>query len=119
MFAKDRIRFYSFSLPSCVPPGEIVTSGNADGKSVRPGDRILNTRKKISISVVREQLNCINMGNRIDEVDEQILYYLAEEARHTSAPDIADEVDIAPPTARNRISRLEESSVIAGFITPT
>ena len=55
------------------------------------------------------------MGDRIDEVDEQILYYLTEEARHTSAPDIADEVDLAPPTVRNRISRLEESGVIVGY----
>ena len=55
------------------------------------------------------------MGDRIDEVDEQILYYLTEEARHTSAPDIADEVDLAPPTVRNRISRLEENGVIVGY----
>ena len=71
------------------------------------------------MSVVRKQVNRINMGDRVGEVDEQILYYLAEEARHTSAPDIADEVDLAPLTARNRIGRLEESSVIVGFITPT
>jgi DNA-binding Lrp family transcriptional regulator len=55
------------------------------------------------------------MGDRVDEVDEQILYYLTEEARHTSAPDIAEEVDLAPPTVRNRISRLEESGVIVGY----
>ena len=67
---------------------------------------------------MREQLNCINTGDRIDEVDERVLYYLAEEARHTSAPDIADEVDLAPLTARNRIGRLEESSVIVGLSRP-
>ena len=55
------------------------------------------------------------MEDRTDEIDEQILYYLTEEARHTSAPDIADEVDLAPPTVRNRISRLEESGVIVGY----
>ena len=55
------------------------------------------------------------MEERIDEVDERILYHLAEDARHTSAPDIAEEVDLAPPTVRNRIGRLEESGVIVGY----
>ncbi|MFB6197348.1 MAG: Lrp/AsnC family transcriptional regulator, partial [Halobacteriaceae archaeon] len=51
----------------------------------------------------------------IDEVDERILYYLAREGRHTSAPDIADELDVSPPTIRNRIRRLEEANVIKGY----
>ncbi|PCR90422.1 Lrp/AsnC family transcriptional regulator [Natrinema ejinorense] len=55
------------------------------------------------------------MGRRIDEIDEQILYYLAQEGRHTSAPDIAAEVDVSPPTVRNRIRRLEEDGVIQGY----
>jgi len=58
------------------------------------------------------------MKERFDEVDDQILYYLTAEARHTSAPNIAEEVDLAPPTVRNRISRLEDSDIIVG-ITPT
>ena len=55
------------------------------------------------------------MSLQIDTVDEQILYYLTEEARHTSAPDIAEKVDVSAPTVRNRIRRLEEKGVIRGY----
>ncbi|WP_265108219.1 Lrp/AsnC family transcriptional regulator [Halosolutus halophilus] len=55
------------------------------------------------------------MSQRIDEIDEQILYYLTQEARHTSAPDIAEKVDVSAPTVRNRIRRLEEEGVIVGY----
>lgn len=55
------------------------------------------------------------MSRRIDAIDEQILYYLADEARHTSAPDIADKVDVSAPTVRNRIRRLEEDGIIRGY----
>ena len=58
------------------------------------------------------------MGERIDEVDEQILYYLTKEARHTSAPDIADEIGLAPPTVRNRIVA-SKRAVLSWGITPT
>ncbi|WP_181685447.1 Lrp/AsnC family transcriptional regulator [Halorhabdus salina] len=55
------------------------------------------------------------MAIEIDSVDEQILYFLAEEARHTSAPDITEHVDVSAPTVRNRIRRLEEAGVIQGY----
>lgn len=55
------------------------------------------------------------MPLRIDSVDEQILYYLSKDARHTSAPDIAEKVDKSAPTVRNRIRRLEEDGVIMGY----
>ncbi|AFO56267.1 MULTISPECIES: Lrp/AsnC family transcriptional regulator [Natrinema] len=55
------------------------------------------------------------MTREIDDVDEQILYYLTREARHTSAPDIAEQVDVSPPTVRNRIRRLEEDGIINGY----
>lgn len=55
------------------------------------------------------------MAPEIDTVDEQILYYLSQEARHTSAPDIAEKVDVSAPTVRNRIRRLEEEGVIRGY----
>lgn len=55
------------------------------------------------------------MNHRIDETDEQILYYLTREARHTSAPDIAEKMDISPPTIRNRIRQLEEEGIIEGY----
>lgn len=51
----------------------------------------------------------------IDTIDERILYHLAEEARHTSAPDIAEEVGMSAPAIRNRIRRLEEGGVIEGY----
>jgi DNA-binding Lrp family transcriptional regulator len=55
------------------------------------------------------------MSLEIDTVDEQILFYLSREARHTSAPDIAEHVDVSAPTVRNRIRRLEEAGVIRGY----
>ena len=55
------------------------------------------------------------MSLRIDAIDERILYRLAAEARHTSAPDIADELEVSAPTVRNRIRRLESAGVIEGY----
>jgi DNA-binding Lrp family transcriptional regulator len=50
-----------------------------------------------------------------DDVDRQIVYELAREARHTSAPDIAEQVGVSAPTVRNRIRRLESEGVIRGY----
>lgn len=55
------------------------------------------------------------MSERIDTIDERILFYLADEARHTSAPDIAQRVDVSAPTVRNRIRRLEDDGIIRGY----
>lgn len=55
------------------------------------------------------------MPLQIDTTDEQILYFLSQEARHTSAPDIAEQVDVSAPTVRNRIRRLEEAGIIRGY----
>lgn len=55
------------------------------------------------------------MPLQIDKTDKQILYYLSQEARHTSAPDIAEQVDVSAPTVRNRIRRLEEAGIIRGY----
>lgn len=55
------------------------------------------------------------MSVGIDDIDRRILYRLAEEARHTSAPDIASELDVSAPTIRNRIKKLEERGVIEGY----
>jgi DNA-binding Lrp family transcriptional regulator len=55
------------------------------------------------------------MGLGIDTIDERILYHLADEARHTSAPDIAEEVGMSAPAIRNRIRRLEDAGVIEGY----
>lgn len=55
------------------------------------------------------------MSQGIDDIDEEILYYLTEDARHTSAPDIAEKVDVSAPTIRNRIRRLEKEGIINGY----
>lgn len=55
------------------------------------------------------------MDYRIDEIDRRILYHLVSDARNTSAPTIAEEVDVTPGTIRNRIRQLEEHGVIRGY----
>lgn len=55
------------------------------------------------------------MGDRLDSIDFRILYRLAQDARNTSAPDIADEVNVTPGTVRNRIAQLEEKGVLKGY----
>jgi DNA-binding Lrp family transcriptional regulator len=55
------------------------------------------------------------MSYRIDEIDQLILYHLTADARNTSAPKIAEEVDVTPATIRNRIRQLEEHGIIQGY----
>lgn len=55
------------------------------------------------------------MDHRIDEIDRLILYHLSVDARNTSAPRIAEEVDVTPATIRNRIRQLEDSGIIQGY----
>lgn len=55
------------------------------------------------------------MGHRLDEIDKRIIYYLTKDARNTSAPIIAREVDMSPGTIRNRIQQLEERGVLKGY----
>lgn len=52
---------------------------------------------------------------RLDDIDRRILYHLVADARHTSAPDIAEEVNVTPGTIRNRTDQLEERGVIKGY----
>ncbi|AAG19636.1 MULTISPECIES: Lrp/AsnC family transcriptional regulator [Halobacterium] len=55
------------------------------------------------------------MSDRLDEVDKRILYNLVRDARNTSAPDIADEVNVSAGTIRNRITHLEAAGIIRGY----
>ncbi len=55
------------------------------------------------------------MNTQLDEIDKQILYELAADARNTSAPMIAEKVDVSSATIRNRITELEESGIIEGY----
>ncbi|MFT4946455.1 MAG: DNA-binding Lrp family transcriptional regulator [Natronomonas sp.] len=54
-------------------------------------------------------------GVRLDDIDRRILYALMQDARHTSAAEIAEEVSVSGATVRNRIDRLEESGIIEGY----
>lgn len=55
------------------------------------------------------------MGYRIDDIDRRILYHLVVDARNTSAPTIAEEVDVTPATIRHRIQQLEEHGLVTGY----
>lgn len=55
------------------------------------------------------------MADSIDKIDRRILFYLSQEARHISAPDITTDLDVSPATIRNRINKLEERGVIQGY----
>lgn len=55
------------------------------------------------------------MAYRVDEIDKRILYYLTADARDTSAPMIAEEMDVTAGTIRNRINQLEEHGLITGY----
>lgn len=53
--------------------------------------------------------------SNLDDVDRGILHLLQVDARNHSASDIAEAVDVAPNTVRNRIERLEDEGVIEGY----
>jgi DNA-binding Lrp family transcriptional regulator len=55
------------------------------------------------------------MTHRLDDIDRQIIYALMDDARNTSAPMIADGLNVSAGTIRNRIDRLEEEGVIQGY----
>lgn len=55
------------------------------------------------------------MTETVDEIDKRILFSLARDARHTSAPDITEDLDVSAATIRNRIRQLESRGVIEGY----
>ena len=55
------------------------------------------------------------MTYRLDEIDRRIVHALMEDARNTSAPMIAEDLNVSAGTVRNRIDRLEEAGVIQGY----
>lgn len=55
------------------------------------------------------------VSHRLDEIDRQIVHALMSDARNTSAPMIAEEMNVSAGTVRNRIERLEEAGVIRGY----
>lgn len=52
---------------------------------------------------------------RLDDIDRRIIHELMLDARKTSAPMIAEQVNVSPGTIRNRIARLEEHGIITGY----
>lgn len=53
-------------------------------------------------------------GSSLDAIDRAILYHLQENARK-SITDIADAVNMADNTVRNRIQSMEEEGIISGY----
>jgi Lrp/AsnC family leucine-responsive transcriptional regulator len=51
----------------------------------------------------------------LDSVDRSILYYLQQDARHTSSSDIAEKLGLSSSTVRTRLNKLEESGVVRGY----
>lgn len=54
------------------------------------------------------------MAKGLDEIDKRIVYRLMQNARETTTPEIAEEVNVSPGTIRNRINQLEEKGIIRG-----
>lgn len=55
------------------------------------------------------------MSYRVDDIDRRILFHLAADARNTTAPTIAEKVDVTPATIRHRIQQLEEHGLLEGY----
>ncbi|PSP20122.1 AsnC family transcriptional regulator [Halobacteriales archaeon QH_10_67_13] len=55
------------------------------------------------------------MTHELDETDRRILHALMEDARHTSATELADELGVSDATIHNRIDRLESEGIIRGY----
>lgn len=55
------------------------------------------------------------MARELDDVDRGILHMLQQEARRTTAQEIAETVGVSPATVRNRIDQLETDGIIEGY----
>lgn len=55
------------------------------------------------------------MGRDLDDVDRSILFMLQQDARHTTAQEIAESVGVSASTVRNRIQQLEADDIIRGY----
>lgn len=56
------------------------------------------------------------MPTDLDEVDRGILYMLQQDARNTTAQEVAERVGVSASTVRNRIEQLEGAGVIRGYM---
>lgn len=55
------------------------------------------------------------MGRDLDDIDRSVLYLLQQDARGTTAQEIADQVGVSASTVRNRIDDLEADGIIRGY----
>lgn len=55
------------------------------------------------------------MGHELDDVDRGILFLLQQDAKETTALEMADTLDVSASTVRNRLSKLEENDVLKGY----
>lgn len=55
------------------------------------------------------------MAYRLDDIDRRIIYSLMVDSRNTSAPAIADDVNVSPATVRNRLAQLEDHGIVRGY----
>lgn len=55
------------------------------------------------------------MARDLDDIDRSILYLLQQDARNTTAQEMADSVGVSASTIRNRIDQLEADGIIRGY----
>ena len=55
------------------------------------------------------------MGRDLDDIDRKILSNLQQDARNSTAQEIADRVGVSASTVRNRIALLEADGIIRGY----
>lgn len=55
------------------------------------------------------------MGRDLDNIDRSILYLLQENARNSTAQEMAETTGVSASTVRNRIAQLESDGIIKGY----
>ena len=56
-----------------------------------------------------------DIGSDLDDVDRSIFYLLQQDARNSTAQEMADTVSVSASTIRNRINQLEDDGMIKGY----
>lgn len=57
----------------------------------------------------------VGMAIELDDIDRAILHLLQQDARNSTPPQIADQLDVSANTVRNRIEQLENVGIIEGY----
>lgn len=52
----------------------------------------------------------------LDDTDKSILYYLQQDARNSTSTEMAEQLDVAASTVRNRLARMENEGVIERYV---